>query len=168
MRRILNFLRNLRSGGARQGQGAIEEVSPQVDFGQPRDRRQPSFQDPHDQMDMNEFFEVVQSDTQEGFEITGIQSRMTTTRIVRRLTADGFVTEVKQTLLQTNYGGILTQEELVGGGQCICGEYADRGHFYLCEICGIGLCQLHVSPVDGVPLCPDHSRQVLHNLDTWK
>lgn len=126
------------------------------------------FEDARDQLDANEFFEAEQSRTTRSVEIEDIAEWTRLSEHSRRLTAQGLVTEEGQILLRTTTGQIVTPEQLYGGGKCwVCGGYCDREHFYLCTVCGRGLCHLHVYAVDGFPLCPPHARQALYNFDTW-
>lgn len=133
----------------------------------PRAREGLHFATPQDQLDVNEWLEAEQSRQSRQLHVSEVGQRTAAGRTVRRLTAEGVVTEEIEVLLQACYGGIIAQEELVGGGRCVCGGYADRDHFVLCQVCGAGLCVRHAFPVEGIWLCPDHARWYLDHRRTW-
>ena len=127
------------------------------------------FANERDQLDANEFFEAEQSRIEDSLDILEVGPHTQTAAETRRLTSDGFVTERSTTLLRTNYGRIINRDQLTNGGRCSeCGQYADASSFFVCAVCGVGLCPLHVHTLETIPLCRIDFRRVLHCLDMWR
>ena len=140
----------------------------QIEVEEPEPRQAPQFRDPREQLDVQEWLEATQSQSEERMEIVDVRRDVRMTRQVRRLTPDGLIIEEREALLQTTHGQIIHRDELFGGGQCcVCGGYADREHFYLCQACGRGLCELDTSVLRGMTFCPEHFEAAEYYLDTW-